>query len=341
MKFSTPIWPQAGAASMRRIATVFVVALLVGVVATFSWLLLGDRRLPQAPTSLEVAPGASVHSIAEQLAESDVISSARILEFYLRVKMPSVTIQAAEYDFPAHATIPQIASVLAAGGHAAQVWITVPEGFTAAQIANRLAQHGVDAAPSFLAVARETDLTVDRWHTQGLEGYLYPDTYLVPLHGSAQQIATLMTNQFLRNLPAGASGIAHHLRFSIPQIVTIASMVEREAKIDAERGTIAGVIYNRLRLGMPLEIDATIEYALPHHKPELSYRDLAVESPYNTYRHKGLPPTPIANPGKKSLLAAFHPAKVDYLYYVYRGKGRHQFSRTLEEQQAAEQKYLH
>jgi len=118
-------------------------------------------------------------------------------------------------------------------------------------------------------------------------------------------------------------------------------MVEREAKVDDERALIAAVIYNRLHRGMPLEIDATIEYALPRHKTQLSYGDLALDSPYNTYRHVGLPPTPIANPGRKSLLAAFRPATVDYLYYVYRGNGRHEFSRTLEEQQAAERKYLH
>jgi UPF0755 protein len=117
-------------------------------------------------------------------------------------------------------------------------------------------------------------------------------------------------------------------------------MIEREAKVDVERPIIAGVIYNRLHHSMPQEIDATVEYALPRHKQQLSFHDLAVDSPYNTYKHVGLPPTPIANPGRRSLLAAFYPATVDYLYYVYRGHGRHQFSRTLQEQQAAERKYL-
>ena len=275
-------------------------------------------------------------------AQARVISSPRILALYLRAKNLSQTIQAAEYTFPAHLTIPEVATVLAAGGRPAQVWITVPEGFTAAQIANRglpnaaLRLHRLFCSSHERRASRSTAGIPLR-----LEGYLYPDTYLVPRHATAQQIAGLMTSEFLRNLPPNAVGLAHKLGFSIPQIVTIASMVEREAKVDVERSLIAGVIYNRLRLGMPLEIDATIEYALPNHKQALSFGDLAIESPYNTYKHTGLPPTPIANPGKKSLLAAFHPAKVDYLYYVYRGHGRHQFSRTLEEQQAAERKYLH
>ncbi len=326
---------------MKRFAALFFTAVLITALGFGIWLVFGDHRLPQAPVLVEVAPGASVSEIAEQLAQSRVISSPRILALYLRVKHLTQTIQAAEYAFPAHLTTPEVANVLAAGGRPAQVWITVPEGFTAAQIARRLGQHGLEAAPYFFLVSRETNLRIDRWHTVGLEGYLYPDTYLVPRHAAASQIAALMTSEFLHNLPPDAVSLAHKVGFSIPQIVTIASMVEREAKVDDERRLIAGVIYNRLRLGMPLEIDATIEYALPNHKQALSFGDLAIESPYNTYKHTGLPPTPIANPGKKSILAAFHPAKVDYLYYVYRGHGRHQFSRTLEEQQAAERKYLH
>jgi UPF0755 protein len=121
---------------------------------------------------------------------------------------------------------------------------------------------------------------------------------------------------------------------SVPQAVTVASLVEREAKSQADRPQIAAVIYNRLRLGMPLQVDATIEYALPQHKSVLSFADLRIDSPYNSYVHAGLPPTPIANPGLASLQAAFHPAKSENLYYVYCGNGRHVFARTLAEHQA-------
>jgi UPF0755 protein len=114
-------------------------------------------------------------------------------------------------------------------------------------------------------------------------------------------------------------------------VVTVASLVEREAKVERDRPLIAGVIYNRLRLAMPLQIDATIEYALPRHKTSLTKSDLAIVSPYNTYLHVGLPPTPIANPGKASLDAAFHPAVTKALYYVYCGGGRHVFADTLEQ----------
>lgn len=325
---------------VRRVLLV-VLVLVLAIAGTGAWLVFGDRRSPQSAVTIEVTSGETLDGIAQQLRDAGVVSSARLLGLYGRARKLATRIQAAEYDFPPHVTMVEVADILAAGGRPAEVWITVPEGFTAAQISGRLSRAGLDASGAFLQVVHGARLTLGPWTTHGLEGYLYPDTYLVPRHASAGQIAGLMTGEFEKNLPANAVALAHHLGFPIPQIVTIASMIEREAKVDVERPIIAGVIYNRLHLGMPLEIDATIEYALPHHKPELSLRDLAVDSPYNTYRHRGLPPTPIANPGKKSLLAAFHPEKVDYLYYVYRGNGRHQFSRTLQEQQAAESKYLH
>ena len=116
--------------------------------------------------------------------------------------------------------------------------------------------------------------------------------------------------------------------------MTVASLVEREAKSEIDRPEIAEVIYNRLHLRMPLQVDATIEYALPAHKTRLSFADLRIDSPYNTYVHTGLPPTPIANPGLPSLEAAFGPSKGEYLYYVYCGNGRHVFAKTLAEHQA-------
>jgi UPF0755 protein len=327
---------------VRRGSPALSVAMLVVVLVAgyIWWSVYADRRLPGAATTVDIAPGASIDDIVGQLQTAGVVSSSRLLLLYLRVQRMTSSIQAAEYTFAAHENIPEVAATLQAGGHPSAVWITVPEGFTAAQIATRLERHGLVEAPYFLLAVREGSVSIDGARTRGLEGYLFPDTYLVPRHATGATIASLMVKQFVHELPPRHASLAHRLGFSVPQIVTVASMVEREAKVDDERALIAAVIYNRLHRGMPLEIDATIEYALPRHKTRLTYGDLALDSPYNTYKHAGLPPTPIANPGRKSLLAAFHPATVDYLYYVYRGNGRHQFSHTLEEQQAAERKYL-
>ncbi len=323
-----------------RRAAPAALALLAAVLAPSAWLLAGDRRLPVSPQNVGIPAGESLHGIARQLAADGIVRSSALLVLAVRLEKPGATIEAAEYAFPARISVLDAARILLTGGRPAQAWITIPEGFTARQIAIRLARAGIRGAKDFVGTVRATDLILDGWRTHGCEGYLFPDTYLVPRDATAAQIVRLMTSNFVRHLPPHAAQQARRLHMTLPQVVTVASMVEREAKVDAERPLVAAVIYNRLRAGMRLEVDATVEYALPRHKPALSWHDLDVDSPYNTYRHGGLPPGPIANPGVKSLLAALHPAEVDYLYYVYRGHGRHVFSRTFQEQQAAERRYL-
>jgi UPF0755 protein len=212
--------------------------------------------------------------------------------------------------------------------------VTIPEGFTSEQIATRLQAAGIGDAATFTHAFASDSTVIDGARTKNLEGFLFPDTYLVPVGAPPGEIEQQFETAFSSALPRDAAQRARALHLSVPQVVTVASLVEREAKVDRDRPLIAGVIYHRLQLGMPLEIDATIEYALPHHKTELSRSDLAIDSPYNTYLHAGLPPTPIANPGRASLEAAFHPASTKALYYVYCGGGRHAFADTLAEHQA-------
>lgn len=242
--------------------------------------------------------------------------------------------RAGEYRFTPHLNQSQVLEALVTGGAQVATWVAIPEGFTVAEIAQRLQDGGVGPARSFLSGFMSERIVVDGVRTRNLEGFLFPNTYLVPLGASPQQVAAPMIAQFFKELPRDAAGRARALHVTVPQGVTVASLVEREAKSEVDRPKIAQVIYNRLRLHMPLQVDATIEYALPEHKTQLSYADLRIDSPYNTYTHVGLPPTPIANPGRPSLEAAFHPAKGDDLYYVYCGNDRHVFSKTLAEHQA-------
>jgi UPF0755 protein len=162
----------------------------------------------------------------------------------------------------------------------------------------------------------------------------------VAVDATPQRIAQLLSDQFFRELPPNAVARARQLGMNVPQVITIASLIEREAQADDERPLMAGVYYNRLRAGMPLEVDATIEYVFPEHHTVITRRDLEIDSPYNTYLHTGLPPTPIANPGKASIDAAFAPAHSAYLYYVYKGNGHHAFAKTLEEHNANVARYL-
>ncbi len=315
------------------VAGVAIVA-LCGIGAYFAYAVYMDTGRPVAATTVIVPSGSSFDSVLTALTEEGVIAHPLPLHVVARINGEQTKVRAGEYRFAPHQTEAKVLDALVTQGAAVARWVTIPEGFTDAQIAQRLADSGVGNARELARAFATTSLDVDGTKTQSLEGFLFPDTYLVPVGASPQAIESQLEASFKAALPPDAKQRADALHMTVPQVVTIASLVEREAKIDRDRPLIAGVIYNRLHLGMPLQIDATIEYALPHHKPELSHADLALNSPYNTYLHEGLPPTPIANPGRASLEAAFHPAATKALYYVYCGNGGHVFAETLAEHEA-------
>jgi UPF0755 protein len=315
----------------RIFATVaaLLALLLGGAIVVWYSTVFFDRSLPQDRVQVMIPRGSSFGDIASLLQERGVISNAFAFRVLARVQHDDTGVRAGAYAFAPHATAAEILNQLLTGGAQVATWVTIPEGFTSKQIAQRLQDEGVGEAATFEAA----------FH--GHEGFLFPSTYLIPLSATPAQVTRMFTDQFAKELPPDAAQRARALHVSVPQAVTVASLVEREAKIEPDRPIIAGVIYNRLRLGMPLQVDATIEYALPAYKTELTLRDLQVDSPYNTYQHAGLPPTPIANPGLPSLEAALHPAKTDALYYVYCGNGHHVFAKTLEQHQANVERCLH
>lgn len=319
------------AALFALLAAVIVIAL---VVAGFAYATYGDRSHPAKSSQVVIVRGATFAEVARELAEGGVISNVTTFRVLARLRDQEGAVRAGEYRFPPRLTQSEVLHALVTGGAQVASWVTIPEGFTAAQIADRLQQENVGAAAPFLRNFMTQRLVIDGTPTKSLEGFLFPSTYLVALGASPQQAAAPMIAEFFRQLPRNAAARARALHVTVPQAVTVASLVEREAKSEVDRPKIAEVIYNRLRLKMPLQVDATIEYALPEHKPQLSFGDLKINSPYNSYTHAGLPPTPIANPGLPSLEAAFNPSKGENLYYVYCGNGRHAFARTLAEHQA-------
>ncbi|MDI6739294.1 MAG: endolytic transglycosylase MltG [Candidatus Edwardsbacteria bacterium] len=218
--------------------------------------------------------------------------------------------------------------------------VTIPEGYTMAQIAAVLhASAGIDGQ-SLMAVCKDTVfLKASVIAERNCEGYLYPDTYEIEWNTPAAKVAERMAKRCLDLFtPEWKTRMAHDKR-SLHQIMTMASLIESEAQVDSERVLVASVFYNRLRLRRPLESCASVDYILPRHKKtRLTFNDLKRSSPYNTYLHPGLPPGPVCNPGKKSIEAAIFPASTSYLYFVSRGDGGHVFSKTLEEHARA--KYI-
>lgn len=299
-----------------------------------------DRAHPQKATDLVVPRGQTSAEIASLLQGNGVVGNAFAFRVLMRLRGVDREVQAGEYIFAPHETLDEILSKMVRGEARVATWVTIPEGYTSSQIANDLAGHDLGAATAYRAYFQNNTISLGGVRTKNLEGYLFPSTYLFPLRTTPEQAASILTTEFFTILPADAQAQARRLGYTLPQVITIASLVEREAKADDERPLIASVIYNRLRKGMLLQVDASIEYALPHYATELTRQDLAIDSPYNTYRHTGLPPTPIANPGLPSILAALHPAHTDYYYYVYKGNGHHAFARTLQEHNANVSRYL-
>lgn len=315
--------------------------LTAGGVAWFYNTVYRDETFPSRETRVVIERGSTFGEIARQLARQGVVGNYAAFRLLARMRGEESGAHAGEYRFTAHQTQSAVLEALMTGGAQVAAWVAIPEGFTAQEIAERLQESGVGEAEPFASAFARDSIVVDGARTKNLEGFLFPSTYLVALGATPQQVAAQLTGQFFAKLPRDAAARAKRLGVSVPEAVTVASLVEREAKADADRPLIASVIYNRLRLRMPLQVDATIEYALPSHKSELSFADLRIASPYNTYTHAGLPPTPISNPGLPSLEAALAPSKTEFLYYVYCGNGRHVFAKTLTQHQANVARCLH
>jgi UPF0755 protein len=328
-------------ALLRGIGAAIVVAIAIVLVGVgwFANAIYRDTSFPAAPVDVVVPRGATFDQVAALLARNGVVGNALAFRILAKLRHVDGDVRAGEYRFPKHQTQSDVLRALLTGGAQVAIWVTFPEGFTAKQIAQRLQDAGIGRADRFERAFKHDTLVVDGARTKSMEGFLFPSTYLIPSDAGPADVERIMTGAFLTNLPRDAAARAKALHVTVPQAVTIASLIEAEAKVDEERPIMASVYYNRLRLHMPLQVDATIEYALPEHKTELSFADLRIDSAYNSYTHVGLPPTPIGNPGRPSLQAAFHPAKTGYLYYVYKGGGHHAFANTLAEHNANVAKY--
>ena len=272
--------------------------------------------------------GLTTRKIAAELKGAGVIRSERafLIWHYLHRKR---SLKAGEYLFERPANLKDIHERLARGDIYTHT-VVVPEGFTMFDIADAIEQSGLGSRDDFLKVARsETDLIHDLDpQATSLEGYLFPDTYEFTRTQSMREIATMMVHHFRQ--VATAIGLTSDVHAT----VTMASIVEKETAAPDERPLVASVYYNRLTKRMALDADPSVIYAerlTDSYQGALHHDDLQTKSPYNTYRNPGLPPGPIANPGRSSLEAAMHPAVSDFLYFVSDGNSHHRFARSLEE----------
>lgn len=323
-----------------RFAIVFFMAVGLAAFAFSTYEDMVTRPNAGAGVALvEVKKGDSVKAMAAQLEGAGVIDNGLLFEIEARLSRAGGRLRAGEYQFEKNASIRGVIKTLVEGKTALHK-ITIPEGLAARQIAETLEKSGILAAQEFMAAVADPALLSEFGVTaKSAEGYLFPETYNLTKGTKGREAVSAMMKMFFakagKALPPDIMADPKRLH----ELVTLASIVEKETGAESEKKLIAAVFANRLKKRMPLQSDPTVIYALPDFDGDIRKKDLSYDSPYNTYTRKGLPPGPIANPGLTSLLAALEPAEADYLYFVSKNNGEHYFSTTLDEHNRAVRKF--
>lgn len=288
---------------------------------------------------VRITTGSSLKMIAEKLYDQRVIRNIDDFIFTAKLFGFADELKAGQYTLPKNLSNYQLLKILVKGSVSVEK-IVIPEGYTARQIASLLS-HKIEIDSSrFMELCGDPQfiITLDM-EVDFLEGYLYPNTYNMFWGMKEENVIKKLVSEFHRRYSDSLQRKAAARNWTLNQVITLASIIEGEALVDSERTIISGVYHNRLRRGMLLQADPTIQYIIPDGPRRLLNRDLAIDSPYNTYKYIGLPPGPVNNPGIKSIIAAIEPADVPYLYFVANGDGTHTFSRTHREHLQAKRKF--
>ncbi|NLC71895.1 MAG: endolytic transglycosylase MltG [Desulfuromonadaceae bacterium] len=329
---------------MSRLTAILAGTVLVPLAALLFFAAEAHRfvTVPVAPpesTIITIPSGTSFNQAAQLLEQKGIISSARKLKILAHWQGSATRVKAGRYLFEGEAIPHQILERLVAGD-VLQERLTIPEGWTAAEIARRIGESGPGKEATVLRLVRDKEfirrLEMD---VSSLEGYLFPSTYTFPEDFPVERLLETMVREFHSRLTEEMKKAAAERNLSLHQWVTLASIIQKEAGNVEEMPLIAAVFHNRLKKGMLLQADPTVIYGISDFDGNLTRRHLSTPTPYNTYQVPGLPPGPIANPGLDALKAAVQPAPVDYLFFVSRNDGTHVFSRTLREHNAAVFKY--
>lgn len=320
---------------MKLAAATLLIAIVIGAAyAAFSYYWLSPTEKFAPPREITIEKGEPFRQIARALADAGVVRSALVLRLYGQMSQTARRIKPGDYAFRGGERIPEVMRHLVRGDFIV-VTITIPEGLTVNQIAERLAATGLVCEDQFEEAARDGPMVrALGLMPLGAEGYLFPATYRFSPHATTNDVLAAMLARFYQILTPAVEERMFEVGLDARQLVTMASIVEKEAKVPGERPLIAGVFFNRLRLKIPLQSDPTAEYSLDGAlRPAASAVHTA--SAFNTYDFTGLPPGPIANPGLSSIEAALYPAHTEFLYFVAREGGTHVFSKSFEEHRRA------
>jgi UPF0755 protein len=317
-----------------RIAISILGALVLALAGAWFYLWVAAPPTLAPPAQVSIEKGQSFRSVARILKQAGVVRSSTAMLIYGALTGQARRIQPGDYEFRGGERIPEVMRHLVNGDFVSIV-TTIPEGLTVHQIAERIAATGLLCQSDFEDAAHDGALIQALGLLPlGAEGYLFPATYKFSPRAKVNDVLSAMLMRFFQVLTPQAEDRMFQLGLTPREMVTMASIIEKEAKVAGERPLIASVFYNRIRVGMPLQSDPTAEYSFEG-ESESAAAAVRVPSTFNTYSFAGLPPGPIANPGQKSIEAALYPAKSDFLYFVARDDGTHVFSKSYQEHQRA------
>lgn len=330
--------PRVKVKNRTGIYTVFVVLIVIPIVFFVWW---SGNLKPFSDSGqkyiFDLKPGMTASQVAEELEKNNIIQNAKAFEQLSKIKKADSRLVAGEYHLSPSMSAGEILDILVLGPEPEIVKVTIPEGYTLAEIVSTLENNGLGTKEEYYqeiksVSSKDYDFLKDIPSGENrLEGFLFPDTYFFDKKAGPHEVIERFLQRFNQEVTKDTAKRLKQLNMSVYDWVIKASIVEREAVKEEERPLIAGVFENRLKTGMALQSCATVQYVLGEVKPVLSLDDLEIESPYNTYKHAGLPPGPISNPGHASLQAALNPAETNYLYFVAKSDGSHAFAVTFEQ----------
>lgn len=308
--------------------------LIIGTIFMYTKTIKHPLKSNKENVVVEVREGEGFYTLLNELKEKDLIKNELFIKLYLKLNRVIPKVTKGTYTVNTDITLPKFLKTLQTDN---SVKIVIPEGYTVSQIADILQENKLFSKEEFLNAVNNYPLPdyikKDSKRRYALEGFLFPDTYLFPKKSTPNEVIKTMLDKFQSVMKEVENETGVTVKADeIDEVVTKASLIEKEARTEKDRPLISSVIDNRIQKKMPLQIDATVIYALGKHVDKVLYKHLEVESPYNTYKNKGLPVGPIANPGKPSLIAALEPTKTDYIYYLLNPKtGEHYFTNNYSD----------
>lgn len=313
--------------------------MLLGTIVLAALMMVANRPLSSDPAALSkvirVPQGMSSKQIVDRLYEEGIIANPALFSVIVKMERAEQSLQAGSYLLNPQMKPLEIIEHLRFG-HVTTERVVIPEGFEIRQIAAVLAERGLANRERFIELASDARLVFGEnlpleLPIDSLEGYLFPDTYYFTEGQTEEDLIGQMVERFIQVTQERIVHLLEDSEFSLHEVTTLASIVEREIMVDRERPIVASVYLNRLAIDMPLQADPTVRYVTAEERSQVLYRDLEIDSPYNTYRNRGLPPGPIASPGLASLLAVLNPADTSYFFFVSKRDGTHEFTETYNE----------